>query len=163
MRTIPFVSTLLLLFLGLSLAGCGEQAQASKPADLTYTAFVVRLQKTGTSFTQGSATPSRFFAGTPYRITVGSEYLSVFEYPSSADVQKDASHISPRGDKVQITNGSHTDTALVNWVATPHFYKSGRIIVSYIGDQQKMITLLQSLLGPQFAGGDSAIGSGTNT
>ena len=39
------------------------------------------------------------------------------------------------------------------WMATPHFFKSGKLIVLYLGDDVAVMTLLTGLLGPQFAGG----------
>jgi len=34
----------------------------------------------------------------------------------------------------------------------PHFYKTGRIIVLYVGSDEQILTLLQSVMGAQFAG-----------
>ena len=39
------------------------------------------------------------------------------------------------------------------WVSTPHFYRSGEIIAVYVGTSQELPSLLESVLGPQFAGG----------
>ena len=39
------------------------------------------------------------------------------------------------------------------WMATPHFFKSGKLIVLYLGDDVEVMTLLTGLLGPQFAWG----------
>ena len=41
---------------------------------------------------------------------------------------------------------------MVNWVATPHFYKTGKLIVLYVGDNMTVISTLETVLGPQFAG-----------
>jgi hypothetical protein len=41
---------------------------------------------------------------------------------------------------------------MMSWMATPHFYKTGRILVLYVGDDQKVIDVLTGALGPQFAG-----------
>ena len=38
------------------------------------------------------------------------------------------------------------------WVAPPHFYKAGRIIILYIGENATVMDVLNSLLGVQFAG-----------
>jgi hypothetical protein len=39
-----------------------------------------------------------------------------------------------------------------DWESTPHFYKGGRIIVIYVGDDWWTISLLVKALGEQFAG-----------
>jgi len=38
------------------------------------------------------------------------------------------------------------------WVAPPHFYKAGRIIVLYVGENAAVTEALDTVLGPQFAG-----------
>jgi hypothetical protein len=49
-------------------------------------------------------------------------------------------------------DGGSIGTSMVTWVATPHFYKKGRILVLYIGDNAETLKALESVLGPQFAG-----------
>jgi hypothetical protein len=41
---------------------------------------------------------------------------------------------------------------MVSWMATPHFFKKGRILVLYVGDNTETLGLLESVLGAQFAG-----------
>jgi hypothetical protein len=43
--------------------------------------------------------------------------------------------------------------AMVEWVAPPHFYSGGKLLVLYVGDKQRTLEALDLLLGPQFAGG----------
>ena len=38
------------------------------------------------------------------------------------------------------------------WIAPPHFFKSGRLIVLYIGEEPRLLQGLAHILGPQFAG-----------
>ena len=40
----------------------------------------------------------------------------------------------------------------VDWIAPPHFYHTGRVIVLYVGSNADLIRLLEATLGPQFAG-----------
>jgi hypothetical protein len=42
--------------------------------------------------------------------------------------------------------------AVTRWMAPPHFFRGNRLIVLYLGTDTGVITPLQSLLGPQFAG-----------
>ncbi len=48
--------------------------------------------------------------------------------------------------------GSSIGTTMVTWVAAPHFYKSGRLIVLCVGDDAGVIAALEAALGAQFAG-----------
>lgn len=70
--------------------------------------------------------------------------VQFFEYASAADAQADAHRI--RAD------GRGTATTQVDWVAPPHFFLKGRVLVIYVGSDPAVISLLRNLLGPQFAG-----------
>ena len=50
------------------------------------------------------------------------------------------------------SDGSSIGGQVMMWMATPHFYKSGKLIVLYVGDEAAITTLLAGALGPQFAG-----------
>ena len=70
--------------------------------------------------------------------------VQLFEYASAAAAGADAHRI--RAD------GSGTATTIVDWVAPPHFFLKGRVLVIYIGKDRVVVSLLSSLLGAQFAG-----------
>ncbi len=42
---------------------------------------------------------------------------------------------------------------MVSWVATPHYYRRGRLQVIYIGEEDTVRTALRAVLGAAFAGG----------
>ena len=70
--------------------------------------------------------------------------LQLFEYGSASAASADAKQIRP--------DGSGTATTQISWVAPPHFFLKGRVTVLYVGNDRAVLSLLQSLLGPQFAG-----------
>jgi len=70
--------------------------------------------------------------------------VQVFEYPTDAAVQRDAARVAPDG-------GSVGGSAMM-WAATPHFYRRGLLIVLYVGEDSSVTSVLQSVLGPHFAG-----------
>ena len=74
----------------------------------------------------------------------GPAELQVYEYTDLGTLAADAAQVSPDGN---------LQTAMIQWIATPHFFCSGQVIVLYLGDDQAAIGLLSELLGPQFAGG----------
>lgn len=76
-------------------------------------------------------------------VTSGAD-LQLFEYGSASAASEDAKRISP--------DGSGTATTKISWVALPHFFLKGRVMVLYVGSDSAVLSLLQSLLGPQFAG-----------
>ncbi|HEV2107022.1 MAG TPA: hypothetical protein VGR16_02025 [Thermomicrobiales bacterium] len=40
----------------------------------------------------------------------------------------------------------------MEWVAPPHFFRQGAVIVLYVGEDPAVLDLLEELLGAQFAG-----------
>ena len=71
---------------------------------------------------------------------VNDQALQVFEFATAAIAAAETRHV---GDGATISAA---------WIAPPHFYHRGRLIVLYVGSDQSMLDLLTAVLGPQFAG-----------
>ncbi|MEE9248962.1 MAG: hypothetical protein V3U79_09730, partial [Dehalococcoidia bacterium] len=99
--------------------------------------------ETGDSITQP------FFSVPGRLMGVNGSEVQVFEYPSMKEAQSEADQVA--------LDGSSVGTAMVFWVAGPHFYMSGTLIVLYVGDDAALQTLLEEVLGPQFAGRSLAL------
>lgn len=84
------------------------------------------------------------------RFSMEGENVYVFEYPSSTEAAAAAAGISPSGYEIAKPGGP---TSHVDWIAAPHFYRSGRLLVLYVGQTAALIGHLQAVLGPQIAGG----------
>jgi len=85
---------------------------------------------------------------------VNGERVETYEYATTFFATLDAAHISSDGSTFRSGFGPLGGSATaVDWVATPHFYVGGRLIVQYIGTHQDVRAALASALGPQFAGG----------
>jgi hypothetical protein len=89
-----------------------------------------------------------FLSGSRKRIKTGDEVIDVYQYVNNFFMERDAKGITPEG--------SGYDGLLrkvrVSWVGPPHFYKKGKIIVQYIGDNKKITSDLKDILGEPFAG-----------
>jgi hypothetical protein len=70
--------------------------------------------------------------------------LQLFEYGSASAASADAKRIS--------SDGSGTATTKISWVAPPHFFLKGRVMALYVGNDPAALSLLQGVMGPQFAG-----------
>lgn len=68
----------------------------------------------------------------------------LFEYGSASAASADAKQIDP--------DGGGTARTRVSWIAPPHFFLKGRVMALYVGSDPAVLRLLQSALGPQFAG-----------
>jgi hypothetical protein len=69
--------------------------------------------------------------------------VQVFAYEDEALAAADAAAIGPDGNP---------KTMMIHWIAPPHFFRSGSVIVLYLGEDPAVIDLLTAVLGPPFAG-----------
>lgn len=72
------------------------------------------------------------------------QWLNLRGHSSADAANAEAARISPDGGTIGNT--------IVDWVAPPHFYKAGKIIVLYVGSADMVIQPLIAVLGSQFAG-----------
>ena len=94
-----------------------------------------------------------FFAIEGRRVTVNESTIEVYEYANAEAIESEASCVSPDGSSiVRKEEGDIVGVCNVGWIAPQHFYKAGRIIVIYIGEDDSIISLLENALGKQFAG-----------
>ena len=81
-------------------------------------------------------------------INVNDSNVQVWEYDDAAAADAEAALISPDGYSLRTA----TKDTLVEWIAPPHFYKAGKLIVLYVGESEAVTVVLERVLGPQFAG-----------
>ena len=89
-----------------------------------------------------------FLQDSAYLVKVDGEELRVFEFKTADVAAGAAQRVSPDGYAYTTSTGG----ASVNWVAPPHFYRSGRTIVLYLGEQKAILDALSGMLGQEFAG-----------
>ncbi len=141
----------LLVLIGLLLTACGSgPAQSHGGPVQDQVSLIDALRKTVTVDISG--TISQPFlnpqSGTTVRLSGGAlttpADLQLFEYRDASAADADARRISP--------DGSGTATTKVSWVAPPHFFLKGRVMVLYVGIDPAVVSLLTSVLGAPFAG-----------
>jgi len=141
----------LLVMTALLLAACGGPAQSHGGPVEDQVSLIDALRKSLTVDISGTVAPPFLHpeSGTTLRLSGGPlstpADVQVFEYPSAGAAQADARQIRP--------DGSGTATTMVDWIAPPHFFLRGRVLVLYVGNDPPAINVLKSVLGPQFAGG----------
>lgn len=132
-----------LLLLGV--AGCGESPPTSHGGPVKdYVSLIDHLRAAGANVVPQGSVTQPFFSVTGQVITVNGERVQVYEYANDDAASAEASRISPDGGTV--------GNAMVDWTAPPHFYKESKLIVLYVGTSASVIQLLETALGPQFAG-----------
>lgn len=134
---------MILLVTALVLAACGGQPASAEGYGTED--FIAELREQGVEAEQGDAIEQAFFSVIGNYVNFNGESVQVFEYASAETMESDAVLVD--------ANGSSIGTSMVTWIATPHFYKKGRILVLYVGDNTETLEVLENVLGPQFAGG----------
>lgn len=137
-----------LVFMMFLFVGCGsEPAGDSQPGAAVedYASLVAALESAGAAVESGDPVLQPFFTPEGQIITVNGQAVQLFEYATAAEAAAEAELVS--------ADGSSVGTSIMAWIDTPHFYQGGRLIVLYIGSDAAALSLLESVLGPQFAGG----------
>ena len=118
------------------------------PIVTDYISLIDNLREAGATVDTGGVIQQPCFSVDGKAITVNGSYVQVFEYEDAAAADTQAALISPDGFSIN-KNGQ---TCHISWIAPPHFYKASNLIVLYVGDNQAVIDVLETVLGPQFAG-----------
>ena len=130
------VIVLMVLLLGLA---CSPQATSASEASATPNPAVQ-----GGEVELGDTVEQAFFTVAGQILKVNGKDVQVFEYESPEKMEADAAQVA--------SDGGSIGTSMVTWVEPPHFLKSGRVLVLYVGEDKAVIDLLKGALGEQFAG-----------
>ena len=142
MKTRFHFPILMFLMTTLILTACGGEPASAQGYGTAE--FLEELREKGTEAENGEPVEQAFFSVIGTTVNLNGESVQVFEYDSAETMESDAVLVD--------ADGSSIGTSMVTWIATPHFYKKGRILVLYIGDNAETLGILESVLGPQFAG-----------
>ena len=123
-----------------------QPQQAKPPAGRAtdYAGLLDDLRAAGIRIKPAGKVDQPFFSVEGRMIKIGGEDVQVFQYPDAAAADAQAALVSP--------DGSGVGTSKLRWVGSPHFYKKGQLIVLYVGINASVIHILETSLGPQFAG-----------
>jgi hypothetical protein len=110
-----------------------------------YVSLIDNLRAADATVNPAGEVSQPFFSVKGQVIKVNGEDVQVFEYIDKAAAEAEAKLVSP--------DGSSIGTSMVSWIAPPHFYRAGRIIVLYVGESGSVLDALESVLDSQFAGG----------
>lgn len=86
-----------------------------------------------------------FLSGDRKILKVDKEQIDIYVYKDSKAMEKDASCI---GNVSEYNN--EKESVKVDWVAIPHFFKNGNIIVIYVGENIEIINSLTEIFGREF-------------
>jgi hypothetical protein len=142
------ILSIVFLVLALAVSSCGTSATPSPPSEphtvQDQASLLSFLQAAGATVETGDSITQEFFSPEGQTVKVNGADLQVFEYKNSEAMEKEASQVAPDGGSI--------GTSMITWIDAPHFYKAGRIIVLYLGNDKAVLDLLNKVVGPQFAG-----------
>ena len=142
MKSKMYFPLMLLVVTGLLLAACAGQSASAQGYGTAE--FLKELKVQGAEAETGEPIEQPFFSVMGTMVSLNGEGIQVFEYDSAETMESDAVLVDADGNSI--------GTSMVSWMATPHFYKKGRILVIYVGDNAETLSLLENVLGTQFAG-----------
>lgn len=136
------------LFTMILLTGCTKNIPANtanEPGVVNYEAFVKALEAKGYKVVEPKqeegVDPHTFFSVYPRYIEVDGKRISVYEFKDEETAEAEAATITGAGYII--------GNAMVDWVDTPHFYTKGKLIVNYVGKDEKLLKDLESILGKE--------------
>ena len=77
-------------------------------------------------------------------IVYDEQMIQLFEFTNVKEAENVRSTISPDGMTIATTKPF--------WAEPPHFFHRERLLVLYVGQDKKILTALEAVFGPQFAG-----------
>jgi hypothetical protein len=104
--------------------------------------FVQSLREQGLRVNlEGQISPdvNHFFSVTAHLVRVNDAQVNAFEYPTEHAAAMEAASISPEGQP--------NPRVAIDWISTPRFYRSGSLIVLYVGCSTEIAEALRAVLG----------------
>ncbi len=167
-KQLPFVWLWFALLLLLAACGSNQNNQTTPDAanagggggmisgifveDLT--TLIQALEAQGAAVAAVGVGGDSFFTSPEQQITVNGAQVQAFEFESVEDVDNAAASVNG--------NGTIIGTTTIDWATTPHFYRSGNLIVVYAGEQEDVLAALNAAMGEPFVVGTPMLPPGTD-
>lgn len=111
---------------------------------MDYASLIENLRAAGVSVEPEGEVDQPFFSVKGMVIKLYGEHVQVFQYSGATETDAQAALVS--------RDGSTVGTTKLHWIGPPHFYKKEKLLVLYLGDNDKVIKALEAVFGRQFAG-----------
>lgn len=123
-----------------------SSAAASARLATEYLDLVNRLRSAGANVKLTAERVRQPFFSVPARIvSINDESVQVFKFANTSAAEGAAKRVA--------SDGMTIGTSKPSWMAPPHFFKNGKLIVLYVGANESILKVLRASLGGQFAGG----------
>lgn len=153
------ITLVFVIYIGFSFMGCTKETISQIPIEKTLLQdsnivndkienteeFIKSLNKFQFKIKTAKEDNHRFLSGALTKVSIGEDTIGVYEYKNNQQMENDSRTISSDGSMVG--NGT-----IYEWNSKPHFYKSGNVIVLYIGINTEITKKIEQVMGMQFAG-----------
>lgn len=121
---------------------------------LGYSTFLLYIKNLGFNVNSSNKAFSDIYSGDITEVTIGEDLVYVIEYPTEMEALQRSGEISPDAAFLQKTlpDGSKQIVNFTQANIPTHYYKKGKIIVIYAGENESMVKTLEKAFGLQFAG-----------
>lgn len=166
MRKIVSALLIMLLFIGI-LAACTERSEPdlyTEPPEpeettplpmlgsilsgfLNYEIFLSLLEVNGFSFEEAGETYG-LLSVTPRVLSLGDEFLTIYEYDSKEAMELDSSLVRRGGSLIEQAPNEegYSVSTNVSWASYPHWFRKDLLIVLYVGEDDGIINFLMENL-----------------
>ncbi len=133
---------------GLSREPRPQPAPAPAQTSVGYVEFIARLTEAGEPFSDHGLFFQPILNMAAHVVQLGDAQVQVFEYDSVTAREAASSGISANGHEI---NGQ-----TVTWTDEPHFWAGGRLLVLYLGQDERVLDLLGDIFGTPLTAGSAA-------
>ena len=119
-----------------------QETSGDSSAGMSYQSLVDHLRSSGLKVESAGEIEQPFFTPKARVIRIGTTgEAQVYEYASEQAAEADAAKVKPDGS----IGGS-----MPHWIASPHFFRRGTLLVLYLGSDENTLANLRSFLGNEF-------------
>jgi ketosteroid isomerase-like protein len=118
--------------------------RSAATSELTARTLASKLRAGGLVVKERPPVEQPFFEPHAQVLVIGDDELQVFEFPTATAAQEAAASVEP--------DGATIGTSSMHWMAPPHFYRHGRLVVLHLGSSPAVADALGKALGAPFAG-----------
>ena len=121
-----------------------EGTSGDSGAGMSYQSLVEQLRSSGLKVESAGEIEQPFFTPNARVIRIGATgEAQVYEYITEEQAAADAAKVKPDGS---------VGTSTPHWIAPPHFFRRGNLLVLYLGSDETTLLSLRGFLGTEFAG-----------
>ena len=125
-------------------ARTAQKTSSDSSAGMSYQSLVEHLRSSGLNVESAGEIEQPFFTPKARIIRIGTTgEAQVYEYATEEQATADAAEVKPDGS---------IGTSMPRWIAPPHFFRRGTLLVLYFGSDETTLRTLRGFLGNEFAG-----------